>query len=134
MPAEIPVPRGQRGFVAEMLSLWGSGGRHVHALIELAGLEGREALALYLRLAVMFLAAAFFLIFGYILVLLFVVFALALLIGVSWLWISLGLALLHLLIAFVCASHVRNHLRDPVFEATSAEVRRDFDALRSAKP
>ncbi len=134
MAGEIPAPPAQRGFVGELLSLWGSGGRHICAIIELAGLEGREALALYLRLAVMLFAAVVFLVFGYLLILLFVAFLAALLFGVSWLWISLGLALLHFLVAFLCASHVRRHMRAPVFTSTSAEIRKDLDSLKSARP
>lgn len=120
--------------MVEILSLWGSAGRHIQALVELAGLEGREALALYLRLAVMLVAALIFLVFGYVLILLFFAFLIAHLFGISWIWITLALALIHFLVTFLCATHVRTHMRSPVFAATSAELRRDFEALKSSKP
>ncbi len=122
-----------RGLMVEVLSLWGSAGRHIQALLELAGLEGREALALYVRLAVMLVAALIFLVFGYVLALLFFAFLIAHLFGISWIWITLGLAVLHFLVTFLCASHVRTHMRSPVFTATSAELRRDFEALKTSK-
>jgi uncharacterized membrane protein YqjE len=120
--------------MVEALSLWGSVGRHIQSLLELAGLEGREALALYVRLAVMLVAALIFLVFGYVLALLFFAFLIAHLFGISWIWITLGLAVLHLLVTFLCASHVRTHMRSPVFTATSAELRKDFEALKTSKP
>jgi len=124
-----------RGLTAGLLSFWGSAGRHVLALAELAGLEGKAAVALYVRLAVMLVACLIFLVFGYFLTLLFVVFLIATIFGVSWLWIFLGgLALLHFMVAFLCALHVKTHLQTPVFEATSSEIRRDLESLKSVKP
>lgn len=122
-----------RGLTAGLLSFWGSAGRHVLALAELAGLEGKAAVALYVRLAVMLVACLIFLVFGYFLALLFVVFLIATIFGVSWLWIFLGLGLLHFLVAFLCALHVKTHLRTPVFEVTSSEIRKDLESLKSAK-
>lgn len=131
---EQPAPKASRGLTAELLSLWGSAGRHIQALVELAGIEGREAVALYIRLAIMLGAALVFLVFGYIFALLFVAFLVATIFGVSWLWISLALAILHLIVCILCATHVRTHFRSPIFTATSAELRRDFDALKSKRP
>jgi uncharacterized membrane protein YqjE len=111
--------------------LWGSLGRHVQALAELAAAEGREAAALYLRLAVMLLAAIILAVFGYVLLLFFLAFLLAMVFSISWIWISLGFAILHLLLAFVCALHVRGSLRTPVFTTTARELRSDFEALKS---
>ena len=70
---------------------------------------------------------------GYIVLLLFIAFQLAAVFGINWIWITLGLALLHLLGAAVCALHVRNHLPTPVFTSTSAELKRDFATLKQFK-
>lgn len=120
-----------RGIVAELLSLVGSFGRHVQSLGALAGEEAREAAELYLRLAVMLLAAIFFAAFGYVIILLFLAFLIATIFQVAWIWILLGFSILHLLVAFLCATHVKNHWKTPVFPATSAEIRRDLDSLKS---
>lgn len=116
----------------ELLSLVGSFGRHLDSLGALAGEEAREAGALYLRLAVMLGAALFFAAFGYILLLLFVAFLIATVFHVLWIWILLGFTVLHLLVAFLCASHVKNHFRTPVFAATKSELRRDLEELTGA--
>jgi uncharacterized membrane protein YqjE len=133
MPGESSPPSGSRGLVGELLSLWGSFGRHIQALIELAGLEGKEAAALYLRLAVMLGAAVLFLFLGYVFALLFIVFALNALFGFPWIWVVLALAVLHFAVCLICATHVKNHLRSPVFPATAAELRKDFETLKAVR-
>jgi len=119
--------------MAELLSLFGSFGRYFEALGALVGEEAREAGALYLRLAVMLAAALFFAAFGYVLLLLFAAFLIALVFHVAWIWILLGFTVLHLLGAFLCASHVRNHWRTPVFSATKGEISRDLESLKGAR-
>lgn len=75
-------------------------------------------------------AALFFAAFGYILLWIFLAFLVAAVFGIAWVWILLASTLLHLVIAFVCANHVRSHWRTPVFPATAAEIQRDIAALK----
>ena len=74
-----------RGLMAEILSLIGSSGRYLQAILALAGEESREAIALYTRLLVMLAAALFFAALGYILLVIAVVFLAAHFLG---LWCS----------------------------------------------
>ena len=129
-PANSAGRNESRGVVAELLSLLGSFARHIQALGSLAGEESREALALGLRLGVMFLAALFFAAFGYVLLLLAVAFFAAHVLGISWLWILAVFTLLHFLLAYVCANHVRTHARTPIFETTRREISTDLESLR----
>ena len=126
----MPEPR---GFLDGLLSLFGSFGRYFEAIGALAGEEAREAGELFLRLAVMLAAALFFAAFGYVLFLFFVAFLVAAVFHVSWIWILLGLTALHFLVAIICAVHVKNHWRTPVFPATRSEISRDLDALRGGR-
>ena len=119
-----------RGLVAELLSLLGSFARHIQALSALAGEESREALALGVRLGVMLLAALFFAAFGYVLLILAVAFFAAHVLGISWLWILGAFTLVHLLLAYICANHVRRHARTPIFETTRREISVDLESLR----
>ncbi len=61
-------------------------------------------------------------------------FLLAYLFSISWIWITLGLAVLHFLAAVICALIVKKHIQTPVFTATSAEVKRDLESLKNFKP
>jgi len=125
------APPKTAGILPDGLRLVGSLARHVQALVAVAGAEGRDALALYVRLAIMLVAALLFLAVAYFSILFFLAFAISTLFGVSWIWITLGLAVFHLLIALMCATHVRSHFRTPVFSVTGTEIKKDLAALRT---
>jgi uncharacterized membrane protein YqjE len=129
--ASAPAAEGRPGgVIGDGLRLVGSLVRHLQALFALAGVEGRAAIGLYVRLLVMLLAALLFVTLGYVFLVVFIAFAVAALFGISWIWITLAIAVLHFGFAFVCASHVRNHFGTPVFPVTSAELQKDILALR----
>ncbi len=118
-----------RGVIAELMSLIGSFGRYLSAIGALVGEESREAAALGFRLLVMFLAALFFAALGYVFLILSLAFVAAWVFGISWLWILGGFTLLHALLAFVCARHVRDHCQTPLFAMTRREISSDIAAL-----
>ena len=120
-----------QGALPEALRFAGTFGRHVQGLVQLASIEGKEAAMVGVRLLALLIASVVLAIFGYVLILLFVAFLLAIVFGVYWLWISLGLALLHFVGLAICAFLVVKSLRSPFFRTTAAELRRDFDALKS---
>jgi uncharacterized membrane protein YqjE len=120
-----------QGAVPELLRFAGTFGRHIQGLVQLASLEGKEAAMVGVRLLALLIASVVLAVFGYVLVLLFVAFLLATVFGVSWLWISLGLALLHFAGLAICAFLIVKSLRSPFFKATAAELKRDFDTLKS---
>jgi len=122
-----------RGIVAELLGFFSSFGRHIQSLLALAGLEAREAAGFYAKLAAIAVAALVLAIFGYFLLIFFLAFLLAML-GISWIWITLGFALLHLAGATGCVFYLKANLKNPVFATTGAEMRKDFEALKNFKP
>lgn len=128
---ETSAPTKSGGIIPDGLRLVGSVVRHLQALGAIAGAEGRDAVALYIRLAVMLGAAILFLGLGYVFLLVFITFAIATLFGVAWIWITLGIAVIHLFIAVMCATHVRSHFRTPVFSVTGAEIKKDLAKMRN---
>lgn len=138
MEPVIPPPSSgrpaSRGIIGELLGLLGSFGDHVQALFALIGLETREAAGIYLRVALFLIIALIAVIFFYIFFLLFIAFGLALLFHMEWIWITLGLAGLHLAGAAGCLIYVKKRLATPVFAATAEEFRKDFAALKTYKP
>ncbi len=113
-----------KGLTAEALRLFGSITRHLQALVALAGLEGREALALYVRLAIVLGASLFFAAFGYIFLVLFVAFAIA----YFSMWNGCG----SLSASPRCTCwerpiggfYLKKHFRTPIFRATSEKFAR----------
>lgn len=135
--ASPPPPAGRdasRGLWGELLGLGGSLGSHLQALGTLAGLEAKEALGLYARVAALLIGALILAVFGYLLALLFVAFAVAALFGLNWIWIAAGLSAMHFAGAAIGLAIVRAKLRSPVFAATSAELKKDFAAMRRVEP
>ena len=133
----LPPSAGARetpnGVIPEVVRFVGSSGRHVQGLLQLASLETKEAALVGVRLLVLLIAGVVLAVFGYLLALFFLAFLLALAFGISWIWILLGLAVLHFGAVAYCAISVRNCLRTPVFKATAVELQRDFEALKKFK-
>jgi uncharacterized membrane protein YqjE len=123
-----------QGPIAELFRFSGSAGRHILGLLQLASLETKEAALVGLRLLVLLIAGIVCAVFGYLLALFFLAFLLATVFEISWIWISLGLALLHFGVVAVCAILAKNSLRTPVFKATAVELQRDFEALKNIEP
>jgi uncharacterized membrane protein YqjE len=134
LPPSAEARETPHGVIPELLRFAGSFGRHVQGLLQLAGLETKEAALVGLRLLVLLIAGIVFAVFGYLLALFFVAFLLAIAFGISWIWISLGLAVLHFAAVAFCAILAKNYLRTPVFKATAVELQRDFEALKKFKP
>ena len=109
---------------------------YLHARLELAGIESKEAaihLGIILGLAIVGLVL---LIFGYF----FLVIAVAFLIGLAfgghaWVWVLFGAAVLHLLGAGLLLLIAKTRLGVPLFPLTLAELKKDQEWLKTnAKP
>lgn len=122
-----------RGLLDAVLGLVGSIGRYIESLVALAGEEAREAGTLYFRLLVLLVCALVFSAFGYLLLLVFAAVLLATVCQISWIWILLGFAVFHFLVALLCAVFARKYWRTPVFPATRREVFRDLEDLRGGR-
>lgn len=134
LPSQGPGRESNSGILAELLNFLSSFGEHVQALVALAGLESREAAGIYVRALVALVAALILLVFGYLLLVIFVAFALAALFHWQWIWITLGLAVAHFLGVAGCLLYLKSRIKLPVFTATSAELQRDFASMKNYRP
>jgi uncharacterized membrane protein YqjE len=130
-PAHSPADSGP---MAAALRYLGSILRYFTALAGLAQTEAKEAAVIYCKVAVYLVLGLIFLIFGYIFFIIFVAFLLATVFGISWIWITLGLVVLHVALTVVCACSVRSGFRSPVFVATLAELRKDMEVMGAIRP
>jgi uncharacterized membrane protein YqjE len=122
------------GLAGAALQAFGSVLRHLQALLALAQVEAKEASVQYLKVLVYGILGLLFLAFGYVSLLLFIAFLLGWVFGISWLWITLGLTLLHFFLVATCAWQIRAGIQQPVFPALLDELRRDASALSSTSP
>lgn len=132
--SEIPAAVGSAdsGPLAAGLRFFGSLLRYFTALGGLAQLEAKEAAVIYFKVAVFVILGLIFVVFGYIFFLLFVAFLLAVVFGISWLWIILGLVVTHAALAILCAYRAREGFQAPVFVSTMQELRKDITTMQGA--
>ena len=120
-----------RGLLAELAALLGAKLAWLRARFELAGIEGKEALANYAITGALAVGALVAIVFGYF----FVVIALVFLIawacggGNAWLWVMLGAGVLHFIAAAGLALVAKARLERRIFEATLDEFRKDQEWL-----
>jgi len=131
--AEPTIPTehssGDAGFAEHLRALVASVAGYLHARLQLAGLESKEAAAHYLQILLWLAAAAFAALLGYVFLCGALMFILAWLLEVKWVWVMLGFGLAHILAAFACAVIVRKKFPRPVFGATLNEFKKDQEWL-----
>ncbi len=113
-------------------ALIGSVAQHAAGLFSLASWEGREASAHYLRLLIVFFSAVFLLFIGYLFLLLFFVFFLSHWLRVDWVWITLGVAVVHGIAAVIGIWIFARTIGKPMFSSTISEIKKDLETLRSS--
>lgn len=131
--AEPTIPQersaGSAGMSGHLRSLAASVAAYFQARLQLAGLESKEAAAHCLKI-ILWIAAGFFAaVFGYVFLCSALVLILAHLSGISWVWIMLGLGIVHFIFAFACVVIVRRIFPRPMFESTINELKKDQEWL-----
>jgi uncharacterized membrane protein YqjE len=115
------------GFFSNALELTGALWAYLRSRLELASLEGREAVGHWLKAFGLLVGGLTVMAFGYLLFCLAIVFAIAMALGggMAWVWVTLGLALLHFIVGAVVLAKVRGLARAPAFTATLEEFKKD---------
>jgi len=121
----------QEGFFGHIAGVLSASAEYLKSRFQLAGLEAREAAIHYAIIAALAVAALVVVAFGYIFLCLFAVFGIAALIGGehAWIWVTLGVALLHFGAAVGCLLYAKKRLSEPMFTATIDEFRKDQEWL-----
>ena len=106
---------------------------YLRARLELAGIEGREAAVHYGVILALAVGGLIALIFGYLFLIIALVFLTAHLIGGenAWIWVMLGAAALHFIGAAVLLLIAKARLRTPMFSATLDELKQDQEWLKT---
>ena len=130
-PMPMRNPAGHAGLFESLRSLVASLTQFLESRFELAARESRAALLHLLTLVACLLAAAALSLFGYVFLIVFVTVSVAHLIGISWLWAALGLAVLHFVAAFICLLIARAQVKRPVFRDTASVLKEDTAWLKN---
>ena len=124
-------PAGHAGLLHNLVALVNSLVGFLESRVALFAKESKTALVHVLVLVWCLAAAAILGLFGYVFLVASAVFGLAHALHVSWVKISLGAALLHFILAFVCVMIAKGRMRKSMFEMTSVELKKDREWLKN---
>jgi uncharacterized membrane protein YqjE len=133
MPDPTPEGAPAAGILGHLSALLAAKLAYLRARLELAGLEGKEAAVhcgVILGLAVGGLLA---LIFGYLFLVIGLVFLIAWAFGGGdmWIWVTLGAAAVHFIGAAALLLIAKARLKTPMFSATLDELKHDQEWLKT---
>ncbi len=121
----------QTGFIGSLVALAGAVADFFESRAALVATESKAALVQFVLVALCLVATLLFFAFGYIFLLATAVVAIANFANVSWLWIALDAAALHILIALIFLLIALNRIKRPIFRESAAELKKDREWLKS---
>jgi uncharacterized membrane protein YqjE len=115
------------GIFHHAVDLFAAAWGYLRTRLELAGVEGREAISHGIKSLGLLLAGLFVVAFGYLFLCLAMVFALAAAFGggSAWIWVTLGAAVIHIAAGALMFIRARSLSRATLFEATLDEFKKD---------
>ena len=126
-------PAAEAGLSSHLAGMLASLAGYFRARLELAGMEGKEAAALWVKAIIFLVAALGLLAFGYAFLWIGLIALAASLAQLPWAWCVLGAALLHLLGAAGLGFFITVLWKKPVFPATLEEFRKDQEWFKNQK-
>ena len=130
-PMPFRNPAGHAGLRQNVASLVASLVQFVQSRLQLAAHESKDALRHVVAMVAFLVGAAVLLLFGYVFFIAFVVAGVAHLIGISWIWTALIVALLHFVGALLCLVLVRAQAKHPMFHDTATVLKEDTEWLKN---
>ena len=124
-------PAGHAGLLHNLLALVNGLASFLESRIGLFAKESKTALVQILILAGCLVAAAVFALFGYVFLLASAIAWIAQALQTSWIWIALGAAGLHFILALVLVLIARSRMKQPMFESTATELKKDREWLKN---
>lgn len=124
-------PAGHAGLLNNLLALGNSLAGFFESRISLVASESKAALVHLLVLTGCVMAAGILVALGYVFLLVSAIAGLAHALHLSWIWIALGMAALHFLLALVCILIVWSRMTKPVFRESLAELKKDREWLKN---
>jgi uncharacterized membrane protein YqjE len=127
-------PAGHGGLFNSVLALISALVDFFQTRAALVAEESKAALIQCVVLAICFLVALMFFVLGYIFLVASAIVGLAHAMQISWLWTALVAAVLHFIFALFFLLIARTRMAKPIFRATSAELKKDAEWLKTLNP
>ena len=124
-------PAGHAGLLHNLLALVNDLAGFLESRVGLFARESKTALVQVLVLVACLAGAAVLALFGYVFLIASAIAGSAHALHVSWIWITLAAAGLHFILALVCFLIARSRMKQPMFESTAAELKKDREWLKT---
>ncbi len=124
-------PAGHAGLLHNLLALVNGLAGFLESRIGLLAKESKTALVQVLVLVACLAGAAVLALFGYVFLIASAIAGVAHALHVSWIWITLAAAGIHFVLALVCLLIARSRMKQPMFESTAAELKKDREWLKT---
>jgi uncharacterized membrane protein YqjE len=124
-------PAGHAGLRQNLKSLVASFAQFLESRFKLATRESKAAVRHLVTVAICMVIALVLSLVGFVFLMVFAIVGLAHLLGIWWLWVALGVALLHFAIALLCLVIARAQAKHPVFRDTATVLKEDTEWLKN---
>ena len=124
-------PAGHSGLLGNALALISAAVEFFETRFALLAKESKSAAVQMLILIASLVVAMALSVMGYVFLVVSAIVGLAYLLGTSWPWIALMVALLHFIIALLCLLIARSRITKPLFRATLDELKKDREWLKN---
>ncbi|HVI83192.1 MAG TPA: phage holin family protein [Chthoniobacterales bacterium] len=121
----------QTGFLGSLVLFASAFADFFESRAALFATESKAAAIQFILVAICLVAALLFFGLGYVFLLATAVVAVAHVANVSWLWVALDAAVLHILIALIFLLIARSGIKKPIFRETVAELKKDSEWLKN---
>ena len=124
-------PAGHAGLLHNLLAVVNDLAGFLESRLGLFAKESKTALVQVLVLVACLAGAAVLALFGYVFLIASALVGIAHALQVSWVWITLAAAGLHFILALVCVLIARSRMKQSMFGATAAELKKDREWLKN---
>jgi uncharacterized membrane protein YqjE len=124
-------PAGHAGLLHNLLALVNDLAGFLESRIGLFAKESKTALVQVVVLLACLIGAAVLTLFGYVFLIASAIAGVAHALHISWIWITLAAAGLHFVLATVCVLIALNRMKQKMFGATKAELKKDREWLKN---
>ncbi len=124
-------PAGHAGMRQNLTSLLASFSEFLQSRFKLATRESKAAARHLVTIAVCIVIALVLSLLGFVFLMVFAIVGIAHLLGIWWLWVALGAALLLFAIALFCLIVARGQLKHPMFRDTASVLKEDTEWLKN---
>jgi uncharacterized membrane protein YqjE len=124
-------PAGHAGLRQNLKSLVASLTQFLESRLKLAARESRSAVRHLVTVLVCVVVALVLSILGFVYLVVFAIVGIAHLLGVSWIWVVLVVALLHFAVALFCLIIARGNLKHPILRDTTSVLKEDTEWLKN---